>query len=155
MANTYGYMSYNPSASSAGIPTVDRILDAGPHGSTNKKMKEDSTRSRVNKADSNRVFVKKIFRYLFMLAILSAAFGFGALVHAYAGGSASSNIYASTLSAADHTKRTEVRPGDTLWSIARANVTDRQDIRDYISEIRKLNGLKSTVLKEGQTLLLP
>ncbi|MGF7030595.1 LysM repeat protein [Paenibacillus mucilaginosus] len=47
-----------------------------------------------------------------------------------------------------------VHQGDTLWEIASEYAPD-EDIRDYIDEIKKLNGLKSSALQTGQKLLLP
>lgn len=40
--------------------------------------------------------------------------------------------------------------GETLWSIA-TNHTDG-DIRDYIYEIKSINNMASSELKEGQTI---
>ncbi|TDF99849.1 LysM peptidoglycan-binding domain-containing protein [Paenibacillus piri] len=49
----------------------------------------------------------------------------------------------------------EIVMGDTLWSIAGQHVHKGQDVREYINELKKLNGLKSNILQEGQVLLLP
>lgn len=48
-----------------------------------------------------------------------------------------------------------VEPGMTLWGLARDRVGAEGDPRPYIEEIRDLNGLKSSALRIGQTLLLP
>jgi len=54
------------------------------------------------------------------------------------------------------TKQTfEIEKGDTLWSIAVQHVREGQDVREYISEMKRINGLKTTLLQEGQVLLLP
>ncbi|MCZ8513112.1 LysM peptidoglycan-binding domain-containing protein [Paenibacillus filicis] len=45
--------------------------------------------------------------------------------------------------------------GETLWSIASEHAGKGKDVRDYIDEIRKANGLKQSKLQEGQKLLLP
>lgn len=48
-----------------------------------------------------------------------------------------------------------VRPGDTLWTIAEYVVADEGDVRGTIAEIRDLNGLESSVIDPGQTLIVP
>ena len=58
--------------------------------------------------------------------------------------------------AAERTRpRVLVEPGTTLWSIARGSVGVEGDPRPYIEEIRELNGLKTSELRVGQTLVLP
>lgn len=49
---------------------------------------------------------------------------------------------------------TVVRPGDTLWSIARSVAGDA-DVRVVVDEIQRLNGLEGTALVPGQILELP
>ncbi|MDR2163702.1 MAG: LysM peptidoglycan-binding domain-containing protein [Clostridiales Family XIII bacterium] len=45
-----------------------------------------------------------------------------------------------------------VRPGDTLWSIAREHRPEGTPIRRYVSEIKAANGLGSEVIYPGQTI---
>ena len=47
-----------------------------------------------------------------------------------------------------------VRPGDTLWSIARSVAGD-EDVRVVIGEIQSLNGMEGAAIAPGQVLLLP
>jgi nucleoid-associated protein YgaU len=47
-----------------------------------------------------------------------------------------------------------VQPGETLWSIA-AQVDAEADRRDVIDEIVRINGLPSSQVAAGQTLVLP
>ncbi|OMF20223.1 hypothetical protein BK127_03000 [Paenibacillus sp. FSL H7-0331] len=64
------------------------------------------------------------------------------------------DAYASS----DHTPieySVEIVNGDTLWSIASKHVHKGQDVREYIYNLKKVNGLKSSILQEGQTLRLP
>ncbi|OXM87915.1 LysM peptidoglycan-binding domain-containing protein [Paenibacillus rigui] len=49
----------------------------------------------------------------------------------------------------------EVVSGDTLWTIAETHAAKGQDIREYINRIKSLNHLKSSMLHEGQLLILP
>ncbi len=48
-----------------------------------------------------------------------------------------------------------VSPGDTLWEIARSCNTEGKDIRNVVDEIMKLNNMRGTDLKVGDTLTLP
>ena len=43
--------------------------------------------------------------------------------------------------------------GDTLWSIAK-DYYDETDIRNRVSEIKEINNLKNSSIREGQELLL-
>jgi hypothetical protein len=47
-----------------------------------------------------------------------------------------------------------VRPGETLWQIAR-RVAPQDDPRDTIHRLRDLNALDATVLQAGQRLIVP
>jgi nucleoid-associated protein YgaU len=49
----------------------------------------------------------------------------------------------------------EIEQGDTLWAIAVEHADKGQDVRKYINDLKLLNGLKSSVLHEGQILQLP
>jgi hypothetical protein len=72
----------------------------------------------------------------------------GALVNVYAAISGSGG-------AAYTAGQVEVRGGDTLWSIASAHKPDSMDIREYVYYLKKLNKLDSSVIREGQILVLP
>lgn len=48
-----------------------------------------------------------------------------------------------------------VRPGETLWGIARGIVGPEGDPRPVVAELRKLNGLGDRVLPAGARLALP
>ncbi|MDY6038105.1 MAG: LysM peptidoglycan-binding domain-containing protein [Eubacterium sp.] len=52
-------------------------------------------------------------------------------------------------------KTVTVHSGDTLWSIAKANMNESEDIRKYIYEISKYNNVSANSLVAGQTLLIP
>lgn len=45
--------------------------------------------------------------------------------------------------------------GDTLWDIAAAYTTSADDVRDTIFDIKAANGLDSSVIVTGQTLVIP
>ena len=48
-----------------------------------------------------------------------------------------------------------VESGDTLWSIASENKTDKESTTDYIKEVKSINKLKSDDLYAGQMLVVP
>jgi LysM repeat protein len=48
-----------------------------------------------------------------------------------------------------------VRPGDTLWDLARRQVGPEGDPRPLIADIRALNDLSSPTLRPGQVLAVP
>ncbi|NHN30749.1 LysM peptidoglycan-binding domain-containing protein [Paenibacillus agricola] len=49
----------------------------------------------------------------------------------------------------------EIVKGDTLWAIASEHVHKGQKIREYLDQLKKMNGLTSSVIQEGQILKLP
>jgi hypothetical protein len=54
---------------------------------------------------------------------------------------------------AGHERAYVVRPADTLWSIAAANYAG--DPREAIWRLQRRNGLRGTLLRPGQRLVLP
>jgi LysM repeat protein len=48
-----------------------------------------------------------------------------------------------------------VRSGDTLWSIAEQVAPADADVRAVIAQIRSLNELDSSLIRPGQSLLVP
>jgi len=90
-------------------------------------------------------------RFTFVLLVVSLLFAMAAVISANSGDSAVEskvNVKASAHSIV-------VEQGDTLWSIAAANKPGKQDIRAYIEEIKSLNKLQASSLKQNQVLLLP
>ena len=53
------------------------------------------------------------------------------------------------------TKTYAVSQGDTLWGIAKEQVDNTVDIRDYIGLIKKYNKNLSPALEVGQEVILP
>ena len=50
----------------------------------------------------------------------------------------------------------EVRKGDSLWSIAERYITSEyEDMHEYIDEVIRMNGLRSTDIKAGSHLCVP
>lgn len=48
-----------------------------------------------------------------------------------------------------------VNPGDTLWAIGTEYKPEGMDIRDYVNQIQRINGLSSSDIQVGQMLNLP
>jgi nucleoid-associated protein YgaU len=48
-----------------------------------------------------------------------------------------------------------IRPGDTLWELARLRVGAEGDPRPLIEALRRLNGLGTHSLQPGATILIP
>jgi LysM repeat protein len=48
-----------------------------------------------------------------------------------------------------------VKPGDTLWTIAKEYTDGKKDIRKYIYSIMKMNGMKNPDIMPGQAILIP
>lgn len=48
-----------------------------------------------------------------------------------------------------------VKPGDTLWDIAKAYSNNNVDLRDLVREIEEKNQLKSAAIYIGDMLLVP
>jgi nucleoid-associated protein YgaU len=48
-----------------------------------------------------------------------------------------------------------VRPGDTLWSLARGVAEPGEDVRDVVLELQWLNGMDSAALVAGDVIRLP
>ena len=45
-----------------------------------------------------------------------------------------------------------VSQGDTLWSIAKQQIDEKTDIRQYIYEIKQLNNMTTATIQVGQTI---
>lgn len=88
------------------------------------------------KVVNKKKFIKSILVLLFLIIIL--VFGF-------------SNSFTKK-----EIKTTEcdyiVSKGERLWDIAEQYKRPDQDIREYIYEIKKLNGLDESTIYEGQTI---
>lgn len=48
-----------------------------------------------------------------------------------------------------------VMPGDTLWEIAVENKPQGQDTRVYVQKLIRVNGLTTSSIQAGDTLMLP
>ena len=47
-----------------------------------------------------------------------------------------------------------VKSGDTLWNIASEACPEDMDVREYIHEISKMNGIEDGSIRPGQTIEL-
>lgn len=51
-------------------------------------------------------------------------------------------------------QQTTVQPGETLWAVAQ-RIAPKNDPREVVAQIRRINHLQSAALLAGQQLLLP
>jgi len=75
--------------------------------------------------------------FLFLLAVLCAG-----------------TYTAAAFSSPPASRCISVKPGDTLWEIA-DKYSGNTEIREYIYEIKKINGLESATIYAGQKLIIP
>lgn len=49
----------------------------------------------------------------------------------------------------------EIQPGDTLWDIAKAYITeDYESVPEYVRALKEMNALKTDKIKAGQSLIV-
>jgi len=62
-----------------------------------------------------------------------------------------------TASAINKTKYIEVivRPGDTIWKIAKDHTDEYKDIREVVYIISKINEIENSIIYSGQVLKIP
>jgi Tfp pilus assembly protein FimV len=65
----------------------------------------------------------------------------------------SGRVDATTPDAAPSTY--QVQSGDTLWELAEEIAASDVDVREVIAAIKRMNGLETSALATGQTLLIP
>ncbi len=109
-----------------------------------------STKKSSRKVNSSRFFTKTLLTLL-CLIILGGIFNF---VHSKNSGP--SVVYAEQHLSDLEYKVVEIESGDSLWSIAKENMTPGfHDINEYIDEIIECNQLNSDQITEGKYLLIP
>ncbi len=120
--------------------------------------KEKATRIQTSSNRSKGGLQMKLFRFMLVAVVISLIFASGALVNAYAVSASSvSHIdkEALTYQAVQFNPTVFVRQGDTLWTIAKAHISEGGNIRSYIAKIKKLNHIENSMIFEGQRLILP
>ncbi|GIP37318.1 hypothetical protein J31TS4_05980 [Paenibacillus sp. J31TS4] len=101
------------------------------------------------RVEDNKRQKRAVARLLFLILVASLLVSCSSLIKAYAGSGEEGAVSAASVRTVD------VLPGDTLWSIAGEYAPDKTNLQPYISKMKKLNGLKSSSIQIGQTLLLP
>lgn len=95
-------------------------------------------------------FIMKKNRVAMLIALLSvvAVLTFGLITNTVF---ASSSVERSKLITC-----VKIEKGDTLWNIAREYKTSEyQNLKDYIEEIKRCNGIETDMIHEGQYLIIP
>jgi LysM repeat protein len=113
----------------------------------------------LNKATQHTWKHKKVIRIIIISAFLLVAITCGALIHAFASTHEQLNEETAKtyLAGAESPEipMVDVLKGDTLWSIANEHAPAKLSVSSYIHKIKELNGLKNSIIQEGQMLLLP
>ncbi len=91
-----------------------------------------------------RLHLKNRKRFFFLMAMLGFVIVLLSSVIS-AGASTTSEV---------RTELLVVSSGDTLWDIAAEHST-KGDIRNYISDVKKMNQMENGTIYAGQSLLLP
>lgn len=89
--------------------------------------------------------VARSFFILFAFLILFSGFAFA---HTFASDAEVSPAMAAEI-------EISVDSGDTIWDLAASYKKDSMDTRDAVHAVMKRNGLSSSALQAGQTLILP
>lgn len=109
------------------------------------KANERTYRVRNN---MKRIYVRGLMLGCLVLLILTfGAFGMGQF--------GDQDAFAASESTDIQQKSIVVEQGDSLWAIASEHAKNGQDLREYVHQLKKVNGLKSSTLHEGQKLLIP
>jgi LysM repeat protein len=116
----------------------------------------------LNKATQHTWKHKKVIRIIIIAALLLVAITCGALIHAFASTHEQINEDSSKVSLLGtialetvKTPTVDVIKGDTLWSIANEYAPAKVSVSSYVRKIKELNGLKNSIIQEGQLLMLP
>jgi len=94
---------------------------------------------------SRQIRIKSKTRFCIFLTVVTALFVL-LIAAIWNGGKAAGDT---------HWIQVEIAEGDTLWRIAERTLPPHTDIREYIRQIRKVNGLKNSNIRAGQKLLIP
>jgi hypothetical protein len=89
------------------------------------------------------------------LSIFIVSSMFGAMVHAYATNEEIQTIHSAVVELTPAYETHIVSSGESLWKIANIYSPAHIDVRKYIHELKSINHLESSILQEGQRLLLP
>jgi cell division protein YceG involved in septum cleavage len=109
-------------------------------------------KSNINYPHHNQVtHHKKLLRFVCLSILIIIALSFGAMIQAYAFSGETDNHLSTT----SKLQMIDVGRGETLWSIASAHAPKNEDTRSYINKLMKVNGMKNTILQQGQILYLP
>ena len=97
---------------------------------------------------TTQVHLTRRGRALMLLALVAVLFG------AFSLGRANTQAAPTASDAPAAVEQITVQPGESLWGVAR-RIAPKNDPREVISQIRRLNRLQDSRLQAGQQLLLP
>jgi|GEM_PF-1237360 len=99
--------------------------------------------------------VSRLRLSIFLFILVTLAFAAGWQVASSAASCAGADSAAPGQMSAVTTRRIVVGPGDSLWSISAQFAPSSMDPRFAVYELRKHNGLSSSLISIGQQLTLP
>jgi len=94
-------------------------------------------------------------KVLVLVGLITVSIVFGAVMNAYAVNQEDALLTIEHTSIEASYIPHSVQHGESLWSIAKLYQSDHADIRAYIHEIKAMNNLQSSMLREGQLLQIP
>jgi LysM domain-containing protein len=117
-------------------PTMPRAYRVGGAGGTAERA--DRNRSALRLTGRGRVVLWVLALMLVALAVLLA-----------------SRAAADGPARAQEVERHVVQPGETMWQIAAEVAGPRQDVRDVVFDLVRLNELPDAGLMAGQVIVVP
>lgn len=102
----------------------------------------------------------KRYRMMIVVSILLCGFVLGTYMNVFADtydgdDLATASIGITDVNVEEEVRLVNVRPGDTLWTIARAHTPRETDVRYYVEQMIQLNELDDHVIYIDQRLRLP
>ena len=115
-----------------------------------KKTGRRTTSAKSRRQDTSRI-IKKIIFGVSCLVMTAGIFGTYHMMH-----SDMVMVYADEHLSELQYKIVEIKKGDSLWSIAKENMTPGfHDVNEYIEEVMTCNQLSSDKLYAGSYLMVP
>lgn len=113
--------------------------------------------SKRNDDQPTKLRRKRLARIILLVTALMIVCVFVSIIHANAVSVEDTSVMEMEEAVANQAEHDTVfvNAGDTLWSIAKNNMPENSDIREYISELKSLNELDDSAIRAGQKLILP
>ena len=120
-----------------------------------KREQEDYDMSKKEQLSKQRLRIQQVKRQKFFIGILAVCF---ALIMSIKAAAFSSEARSNDepVQKYKYYKSIQINTGDTLWNIAKENMTAEYDsITDYIKEVKEINNLTNDYIISGSYLTIP